>query len=66
MSRGDLDKAGAKVGIDVPILKDGNLAVDDGKLDGLTHEAAFSGSFGETATPVSPSMVSGRVVATTM
>ena len=25
---------------------------------------AFSGSLGETATPVSPSMVSGRVVAT--
>ena len=28
--------------------------------------AAFSGSSGETATPVSPSMVSGLVVATTM
>ena len=30
VGRGDLDKAGAKVGVDVPILKDGDLAVDDG------------------------------------
>ena len=38
----------------------------DRLLSGGTLLAAFSGSLGETATPVSPSMVSGRVVATTM
>ena len=43
VGRGDLDEAGAKVGIDVPILKDGNLAVDDGELDGLTHEGGLLG-----------------------
>ena len=43
VSRGDLDKAGAKVGIDVPILKDGDLAVDDRELDGLTHEGGLLG-----------------------
>ena len=43
VSRGDLDKAGAKVGIDMPILKDGDLAVDDGELDGLTHKGGLLG-----------------------
>ena len=43
VGRGDLDKAGAKVGVDVPILKDGDLAVDDGKLDGLAHEGGLLG-----------------------
>ena len=43
VGRGDLDKAGAKVGVDVPIFKDGDLAVDDGKLDGLTHEGGLLG-----------------------
>ena len=41
--RGDLDKAGAKVGVDMPILKDGDLAVDDGELDGLTHKGGLLG-----------------------
>ena len=43
VSRGDLDEAGAKVGIDVPILKDGNLTVDDRQHDGLTHEGGLLG-----------------------
>ena len=43
VSRGDLDEARAKVGIDVPILKDGDLAVDDGELDGLTHKGCLLG-----------------------
>ena len=43
MGRGDLDKTGTEVGVDVPILKDGNLAVDDGELDGLTHEGGLLG-----------------------
>ena len=43
VSRGDLDEAGAKVGIDVPILKDGDLAVHDGELDGLTHKSGLLG-----------------------
>ena len=43
VGRCDLDKAGTEVGINVPILKDGNLAVDDGKLDGLTHKGGLLG-----------------------
>ena len=43
VGRGDLDKTGTKVGVDMPILKDGNLAVDDGELDGLTHEGGLLG-----------------------
>ena len=43
VSRGDLDEAGAKVGVDMPILKDRNLAVDDGELDGLTHKGGLLG-----------------------
>ncbi len=41
VGRGDLDEAGAKVGIDMPILKDGDLAVDDRQHDGLTHEGGL-------------------------
>ena len=41
--RRDLDKAGAKVGVDMPILKDGDLAVHDGELDGLAHEGGLLG-----------------------
>ena len=37
-----------------------------GSMTVLPTKAALEGSFGETATPVSPSIVSGRVVATTM
>ena len=43
VSRRDLDKAGTKVGIDMPILKDGDLAVDNGELDGLAHEGGLLG-----------------------
>ena len=43
VSRRDLNKAGAKVGVDMPILKDGDLAVDDGELDGLAHEGGLLG-----------------------
>ncbi len=37
-----------------------------GSMTVLPTSLDFSGSSGETATPVSPSMVSGLVVATTM
>ena len=43
VSRRDLNKAGTEVGVDVPILKNGDLAVDDGELDGLTHEGGLLG-----------------------
>ena len=43
VGRGNLDKAGAKVGVDMPILKNGDLAVDDGELDGLTHKGGLLG-----------------------
>ena len=43
VSRGDLDEARAKVGVDMPILKDGDLAVDDGEFDGLTHKGGLLG-----------------------
>ena len=41
--RGDLNEAGAKVGVDVPILKDGDLAVDDGELDSLAYKGSLLG-----------------------
>ena len=40
---GDLNEAGTEVGVNVPILKNGDLAVDDGELDGLTHEGGLLG-----------------------
>ena len=43
VGRGDLDEAGAKVGVDMPILKDGNLAVDDRQHDGLAHKGGLLG-----------------------
>ena len=43
VGRGDLDEAGTKVGVDVPILKDGDLTVDDREHDGLTHEGGLLG-----------------------
>lgn len=43
VGRGDLNKAGAEVGVDVPILKDRNLAVDDRQHDGLAHEGGLLG-----------------------
>ena len=43
VGRGDLNKARAEIGVDMPILKDGDLAVDDGELDGLTHEGGLLG-----------------------
>ena len=43
VSRRNLNKARAKVGVDMPILKDGDLAVDDGQLDGLTHKGSLLG-----------------------
>ena len=45
VGRGDLDKTGAKVGVDMPIFKDGDLAIDDGELDGLTHKGGLLGVF---------------------
>ena len=41
--RGDLDETGAEVGVDVPVVEDGDLAVDDGQLDRLTHERGLLG-----------------------
>ena len=43
VGRGDLNKAGTEVSVDMPILKDGDLTVDDGKLDGLAHEGGLLG-----------------------
>ena len=43
VGRGNLDKAGTEVGVDMPILKDGDLAVDDGELDGLAHKGGLLG-----------------------
>ena len=43
VGRGDLNEAGAKVGVDMPILKDRDLAVDDRQHDGLTHEGGLLG-----------------------
>ena len=43
VGRGDLDEAGTKVGVDMPILKDGDLTVDDGELDGLAHKGSLLG-----------------------
>ena len=43
VGRSNLNEAGAKVGVDVPILKDGDLAVNDGELDGLTHKGGLLG-----------------------
>ena len=43
VGRSNLNEAGTEVGVDMPILKDGNLAIDDGELDGLTHEGGLLG-----------------------
>ena len=43
VGRGDLNEAGAEVGVDMPILKDGDLAVDDRQHDGLAHEGGLLG-----------------------
>ena len=43
VGRGDLNEAGTKVGVDVPILKNGDLSVDDRELDGLTHKGGLLG-----------------------
>ena len=40
---GDLDEAGAEVSVDVPILKDRNLAVDDRQHYRLTHKGGLLG-----------------------
>ena len=46
MRRGDLDKAGTKAGVHVPIGEDGDLAVDDGQHDGLANKGLFLGVLG--------------------
>ena len=43
VGRGDLNEAGTEVGVDVPILKDGDLTVDDRQHDGLAHEGGLLG-----------------------
>ena len=43
VGRGNLNEAGAKVGVNVPILKDRDLAVDDREHDGFTHEGGLLG-----------------------
>ena len=43
VGRGDLNKTRAEAGVDMPILKDGDLAVDDGEFDGLTHKGGLLG-----------------------
>ena len=44
--RGDLDKARAKARVHVPVLEDGNLAVDDGQHHRLAHKGRLLGIFG--------------------
>ena len=43
VGRSNLNEAGTEVGVNVPILKDGDLSVDDGELDGLTHKGGLLG-----------------------
>ena len=74
VGRRDLEEAGGELGFDVVAFwvgegdvvvgDDGDWAVDDGESDGFADEGGGSGSRGFMATAVSPSMVSGRVVAT--
>ena len=43
VGRGDLNEAGTEVGVDMIVGEDGNLTVDDGEHDGLTHEGGLLG-----------------------
>ena len=43
VGRRNLNEAGTKVGVDMPILKDRNLTVYDGELNCLTHEGGLLG-----------------------
>ena len=63
--RRHFDHAGAEFGIGQIVEDDGNLAIHQRQLDGLAVQVEYSASsLGLMATAVSPSMVSGRVVAT--
>ena len=67
MRRGDLDRPGPKVGIDKFIGDHPDLAVNERVMStSCRSDFLYRLSFGFTATAVSPSMVSGRVVATTI
>ena len=64
--RRDLDRAGALFGIGVVVADDRNPAADQRQDDVLADQMPERSLSGCTATAVSPSIVSGRVVATTM
>ena len=67
VSRGDLDRAGAEGRVDVRVGHDRDPPPGERQLDGRCRRGAeYRSSSGWTATAVSPSMVSARVVATTM
>ena len=64
--RRDLHRARALLGIGIFVGDDGDLAPDQRQHHRLADEGLVAIVLGCTATAVSPSMVSGRVVATTM
>ncbi len=63
VGRGDLHDAGALVHVGVLIADDGDLLVQQGQDDMAAVQMGIAGSSPLMATAVSPSMVSGRVVA---
>ncbi len=58
-----LNGAGAEAELDIVVRDDGQLAPDKREDSVLADKVLILSSAGLTATPVSPSMVSGRVVA---
>ncbi len=65
--RRHLDEPGAELGIDDGVGDDRELAADQREASRVFPTSGFFfASSGLTATAVSPSIVSGRVVATTM
>ncbi len=63
--RRDLDRAGAELGIDVRIGDDGNHSADERQLDARADQMLVTRIVRVHRDPVSPSIVSTRVVATT-
>ena len=64
--RSDLDGACAEFRIDEAVGDDRDLSMGQGMIDLLSDEVLVALIFGMTATAVSPSIVSGRVVAMAM
>ena len=66
VGRGDLDRAGTEFGVDVLVGDDDQLPLENGCGSVLPTRWRYRSSSGCTAMAVSPSIVSTRVVATTM